>query len=106
MDGPDELGYYTAYNKDHKYTHLKEDALTPLSNARYDDIEGFHEGFAVVQLGDVGFHIKPDGSPAYPQRYNGIVMPFENGRAEVFTNGPPITLVKVSDNKIKDLSKN
>ncbi len=102
IDGPDELGFYTAYNEKSKYTHLKADQETPLSHTRYDDIEGFHEGFAVVHLDGKGFHIKPDGTPAYEKRYDGVVMRFEDGRAEVFAQGPKVILIKISDDEIHE----
>jgi hypothetical protein len=100
MEGPDEQGFYTAYNQHSKYTHLKGDKRTPLSTERYDDVAPFQEGFAVVQLDGKGFHIKPDGTPAYAKRYDGVAMPFEGGRADVYADGGNVVLIKREDGSV------
>jgi hypothetical protein len=93
IGGPDELGLYTAFD-DNGYFHLKEDAETPLYDERYEDIEGFYEGVAVVQQDGKGFHILPDGKPAYSQRYDGVVMRFRNGKADVYAYPSNFLLIK------------
>lgn len=73
-----------------KYLHVKESDLTPAYPQRYDDVAGFKEDvaesktpLAAAQLNGEGFHIRPDGTPAYEQRYT-LVMDFESpGRAKV-----------------------
>lgn len=102
IGGPDEFGFYTAHTQYHKYLHLKGDRKTPLYTERYDDIEGFHEGFAVVHLEGKGFHIKPDGTPAYEKRYQGVAMRFVNGRADVYCLPDNLVLIKNDDGTITE----
>jgi len=100
IDGPDHLGYYTAFNQLGSYLHLKADKKTPLYAERYQDVEGFSEGVAVVRLDSRGFHILPDGKPAYEKRYDGIVTTFQDGHSIVYVGGPDLVLIKGPDGKI------
>lgn len=101
IEGPDELGYYTACNDAHKYAHVDQEGV-PIYGQRFNDIAPFQAGVAVVQDGKFGFHIKPDGTAAYEKRYEGVVMSFEDGLADVFTTPENLVLVMSPDGKITE----
>lgn len=101
IEGPDELGYYTAYNDNHEYAHVNGEGVA-IYNQRFDDIAPFQEGVAVVQDGGLSFHIKPDGTAAYEKRYEGVVTSFEDGQADVFAGTEKFILVMSQDGEITE----
>ena len=49
----------------------------------YDEVDSFSEGLARVCKGSQEFHIHPDGTPAYEQRFDRVGS-FSGGRAWVW----------------------
>lgn len=49
--------------------HVWPSHLVPLYWQRYDFVDNFSGGLARAQLAGKWFHIRPDGQPAYSQRY-------------------------------------
>ena len=52
----------------------------------YDSVGGFNEGLARVEKGNEWFHIRPDGEPAYTERFDSVEV-FHEGLAEDFSEG-------------------
>ncbi len=52
--------------------------MPKVGKVKYDLVVDCHDGFACVRKNGQEFHILPDGSPAYQERYD-MVAPFEEG---------------------------
>ena len=87
MSGPDSSGLYTMLDSASKCFHAHDpEGIEPAYGDRFDDIGAFFFGFAVAKLDGAHFHIRTDGSRAYPETFTGTVAAFDpNGRALVCT---------------------
>jgi len=57
---------------DEEFFHYNMRTRKPAYEARFNMATHFSEGLAGVAAGDDYFHIKKDGTPAYPQRYKDV----------------------------------
>lgn len=68
-------------------THHQVDGI-PLYEQRFDEVLKFHEpGLAPVRRGDAAWHIRPDGAPAYPGRFQRSFGFYEGVAAVVSAGG-------------------
>lgn len=66
--------------------HVRDGA--PLYAERFDDVIGFREpGLAPVRRGDKAWHIRTDGTPAYPRRFRRTFGFYEGLAATATSNG-------------------